>query len=102
DPLTTLIYSLSLHDALPICHPLLDDPLHPDQAHAELVLEQLAHRLHPAVAEVVDVVGDLAVPGGVVELDQLAQDGDEVALLQDRSEEHTSELQSQSNLVCRL
>src|SRR2546430_13449673 len=26
----------------------------------------------------------------------------EVAILSDRSEEHTSELQSQSNLVCRL
>src|SRR3989475_9607883 len=27
---------------------------------------------------------------------------DEIELLEDRSEEHTSELQSQSNLVCRL
>jgi hypothetical protein len=40
-------------------HALLDDPLHPDEAHAELVLQQLAHRAHAPVAEVVDVVGDL-------------------------------------------
>ena len=37
-------------------HALLDDPLHADQAHAELVLQQLADGAHAAVAEVVDVV----------------------------------------------
>ena len=37
-------------------HALLDDPLEPVEAHAHLVLEQLAHRTHPAVAQVVDVV----------------------------------------------
>ena len=37
-------------------HLLLDRPLHADQADPELVLEQLAHRPHPAVAEVIDVV----------------------------------------------
>jgi hypothetical protein len=31
--------------------------LHPDEADAELVLEQLADRAHAPVAEVVDVVG---------------------------------------------
>jgi hypothetical protein len=40
-------------------HALLDDSLHANQAHAELVLQQLANGPHPAVAEVVDVVGDL-------------------------------------------
>src|SRR5688572_13643733 len=39
---------------------------------------------------------------GVEELDELfAREGSE-HLVADRSEEHTSELQSQSNLVCRL
>src|SRR5688572_32665561 len=33
---------------------------------------------------------------------QSNQGGVEIELVQDRSEEHTSELQSQSNLVCRL
>jgi hypothetical protein len=40
-------------------HALFDDSLHADQAHSELVLQQLADRPHPAVAEVVDVVRDL-------------------------------------------
>src|SRR5437879_7532488 len=46
---------------------------------AELILGELAHRAHTAVAKVIDVV-DLAA----------------------RSEEHTSELQSPMYLVCRL
>jgi len=64
-------------------HALFDDSLHADQAHAELVLQQLANGPHAAVAEVVDVVGDLLLARRVVELDQLAQEGDEVTLLQD-------------------
>ena len=38
-------------------HPLADDPLHPGQPDPDLVLDQLADRAQPAVAEVVDVVG---------------------------------------------
>ena len=38
-------------------HPLADHPLHPGEAGAELVLDQLADRAKTAVAEVVDVVG---------------------------------------------
>ena len=37
-------------------HALLDDPLHPQQSHAHLVLYQLAHRAHTPVAKMVDVV----------------------------------------------
>ena len=37
-------------------HLFLDRTLHPDQADAELVLEQLADRAHAPVAEVIDVV----------------------------------------------
>src|SRR2546430_9530133 len=69
DTATTEIYTLSLHDALPIC----------------------SLRLFVEVA----VLG------------QLGQERAHLACLRDRrhpqrSEEHTSELQSQSNLVCRL
>src|SRR2546430_10080701 len=60
DTATTEIYTLSLHDALPISHASRDDL--PEQG---------------------------ATPSRA--------NRDEV-----RSEEHTSELQSQSNLVCRL
>ena len=38
-------------------HPLADHPLHPGEAGAELVLDELADRAQTAVAEVVDVVG---------------------------------------------
>src|SRR2546430_15958786 len=73
DTATTEIYTLSLHDALPI---------------------YFAHRLH------------LGRPGSTVHRPRLNEHGgpDVVALVHvgQRSEEHTSELQSQSNLVCRL
>src|SRR5687768_18382425 len=61
DTATTEIYTLSLHDALPI-------------SGADIALQQPLHR--PAALHVLD---DL-----------------------ERSEEHTSELQSRLHLVCRL
>src|SRR2546430_13665851 len=72
DTATTEIYTLSLHDALPIYarvlfggrHALRDGPL---------------DRLEAPIAPQPAVAGEIG-----------------------RSEEHTSELQSQSNLVCRL
>src|SRR5256885_13008941 len=64
DTATTEIYTLSLHDALPICDQLLLRTLRMPSLSAQA--------LHGAVA--LDV----------------------------RSEEHTSELQSPCNLVCRL
>src|SRR2546427_6596481 len=69
DTATTEIYTLSLHDALPIC----------------------AHR-HRA-AESVGLSGAGRAAGA-----HRSVDGFRLR----RSEEHTSELQSQSNLVCRL
>src|SRR5215211_9222267 len=63
DTATTEIYTLSLHDALPICRP-------------DLVDRELAEAVgrHALIADP----------------------------QRDRSEEHTSELQSHSDLVCRL
>src|SRR2546427_9358910 len=74
DTATTEIYTLSLHDALPI-------------SHAGLVQRAAAAavcNLH-AQAE-----------------DEGAHQQADAGRAQGRSEEHTSELQSQSNLVCRL
>src|SRR2546430_12510822 len=70
DTATTEIYTLSLHDALPILQQVLAPAI-------DLEIRELGH-------------------GGQSSrrLDGVTQD--------DRSEEHTSELQSQSNLVCRL
>src|SRR5438270_14055867 len=71
DTPTTEIYTLSLHDALPIFHSGISDIAVSDRS---LVWNS-------------DLVETL-------EFDNL--------ISQARSEEHTSELQSQSNLVCRL
>ena len=58
-------------------HPLFDEPRHPAQPHAELVGDELTHRAHAPVAQMVDVVG---VAAALVELDQVTDDGDEILL----------------------
>src|SRR3712207_8745405 len=75
DTATTEIYTLSLHDALPIW----PGPLQP----CEVRLLRVRHRTHAPAG------GRRPVPG-------------EVLHHGDRSEEHTSELQSRQYLVCRL
>ncbi len=52
-------------------HALLDGPLHPHQADAVLVFQQLAHRAHPAVGHMIDVVDGPALHT-VLELEQIA------------------------------
>src|SRR2546427_4477711 len=69
DTATTEIYTLSLHDALPISD------------HVIAKARELAPE-HPWMVQRIAAVPTSAFPT--------------------RSEEHTSELQSQSNLVCRL
>src|SRR3712207_8657268 len=73
DTATTEIYTLSLHDALPIC----------GMSGIAALLLELGH----------EVSGSDRV--GTVETDRLQRLGL-------RSEEHTSELQSRQYLVCRL
>src|SRR5689334_25152853 len=70
DTATTEIYTLSLHDALPIC----ERDQHPEVDFDEQALQRLAVQV------------DLQDPHAGI----------------GRSEEHTSELQSQFHLVCRL
>src|SRR5690606_41282724 len=81
---TTMIYTLSLHDALPICDVVGEEPGQPEGEVAEVRPEEerLAARRR---RERLDDVGQVVVFRGVR-----------------RSEEHTSELQSRENLVCRL
>src|SRR2546430_16132892 len=74
DTATTEIYTLSLHDALPISE------------------------LGVVARELVEHFPDV-LP---LELERVLPSDERTEGRGDRSEEHTSELQSQSNLVCRL
>src|SRR2546430_12739038 len=92
DTATTEIYTLSLHDALPIS----DTQRRSDQEHshrADHVVPEEGHRWR---AEVHGGHGRHARD----ETDERAKASR--PRNHRRSEEHTSELQSQSNLVCRL
>src|SRR2546430_12481832 len=73
DTATTEIYTLSLHDALPISSRVILTHRHPDHLGGVSQLRARFRGLHVSKM-----------------------------IVRDRSEEHTSELQSQSNLVCRL
>src|SRR2546427_8243057 len=75
DTATTEIYTLSLHDALPI------------------------YGIRP-----LDRANLVGLQGEIRQLGKLIDDLHDLSMTQSggRSEEHTSELQSQSNLVCRL
>src|SRR5205085_9858626 len=75
-PAPTAIYTLSLHDALPISF------------HGEEILRGIGNAVERAA-----IMAALDIPFGGFGL--LERDFR-------RSEEHTSELQSQSNIVCRL
>src|SRR3712207_8832786 len=79
DTATTEIYTLSLHDALPICGLRLPAP-------------DLLHQVPP----------DVRVSAGGGGILQVPARGHHLRVLQQRSEEHTSELQSRQYLVCRL
>src|SRR2546430_16701309 len=78
DTATTEIYTLSLHDALPILPADVGVKLHVPAATVPV------HVSLPSLT--------VTFPVGVPP----------VEVTVNRSEEHTSELQSQSNLVCRL
>src|SRR2546430_11758519 len=82
DTATTEIYTLSLHDALPICH-----------ERGVRFIDCLRRRSQMRIDTQTIT---LAAPASTV-FEYLAEPEN-----LPRSEEHTSELQSQSNLVCRL
>src|SRR5207249_10439242 len=84
-PSTTGPSTLSLHDALPISVRAVRDQ-HPDVTEIDLVREQLQDEY--------DILEELGRGGMAIVFKDV--------VLEDRSEEHTSELQSRFDLVCRL
>src|SRR5690606_42109696 len=83
DPATTEVYTLSLHDALPI-------------SAKPAPMRRPMRRIMP-------VGGSCAAAAGVAEAAPTARPGPgRAGAARPRSEEHTSELQSRENLVCRL
>src|SRR5207302_9009519 len=86
DPCTTDIYTLSLHDALPICDVV-------GSTRIPASCRSIGHGGGGSSSGLVP-----RRPGSSYVTGQaLAVDGERL-----RSEEHTSELQSRENLVCRL
>src|SRR5690349_24000460 len=73
-----VIYTLSLHDALPIYQQNIQQYSNPEQVRASHILLKTEGKDEKGVEEVKKKAEDL------------------------RSEEHTSELQSRRDLVCRL
>src|SRR5690606_39340688 len=97
DAATSAIYTLSLHDALPIC----------GAAVGVDVLARGGLRQHGRGVgrdqELGVAAGDLVLDLGAVAQGDVGVVGRAEGTAQHvRSEEHTSELQSRENLVCRL
>src|SRR2546430_15233293 len=90
DTATTEIYTLSLHDALPIWSKIIS-------AGSSTSLPGMVSPAPGYQGGEIFIANDGNAGGNWYGLR-----GDTGAAIWHRSEEHTSELQSQSNLVCRL
>src|SRR3712207_7112755 len=86
DSATSEIYTLSLHDALPILHRSIGQPRAPVRAEQRFMRFARPQFAQPS-AQAAQTLGHV---GGCQHLNPF------------RSEEHTSELQSRQYLVCRL
>src|SRR2546430_11028380 len=89
DPATTEIYPLPLHDALPI-------------SSTRARSSAAAIRSIASAREAPRVMSLNSSGSSWIETVLPASTPDSIRIPSPRSEEHTSELQSQSNLVCRL
>src|SRR5690625_7099748 len=89
--------TLSLHDALPICDKVVGDHFH-DWLH-----EVGRHQLVRCLCHKLQQLGDLLLPWVEVSLQVWVKvEKNQLVDADQRSEEHTSELQSRGHLVCRL
>src|SRR5207248_5074017 len=99
DTAPTAIYTLSLHDALPI---FAQTDLPQVLLLALCIAEQM--RFDPANDEVHPILLEHLKPGtrGIAPVKDEGQQRSPLAHQDARSEEHTSELQSPYDLVCRI
>src|SRR3712207_8001558 len=89
DTATTEIYTLSLHDALPISGTTIE-VINTDAEGRLVLADCLAHAIDHGAKRLIDVA---TLTGGIVTTFGTGHA---------RSEEHTTELQSRQYLVCRL
>src|SRR5437588_9338688 len=87
---TTEIYTLSLHDALPI------------STGQKKIFGVSQARANSVGSLIVQARGPQAIAPAQEEMRSVLRQRHHLQPQQDRSEEHTSELQSHSDLVCRL
>src|SRR5207249_11598792 len=91
-PLTSSLYTLSLHDALPISPALL--------ARVVDLLDKVPMEERDTKGDVYEyMLGKIATAG---QNGQFRTPRHIIRMMVERSEEHTSELQSRFDLVCRL
>src|SRR5206468_12916174 len=96
----TELYTLSLHDALPI---LGTKALSVDTASTEIAAADMAQVVAPDTTQSQNQTDSVNQTDNVNQTDSVLERLQDRAEEQgDRSEEHTSELQSRSDLVCRL
>src|SRR5699024_11405120 len=89
DPDTTDIYTLSLHDALPIL-------IHDNLSYSSLEKLTELDKSFPTIK-----INIIKIPDNIQnQLNKISLEGNKLPVT--RSEEHTSELQSRFDLVCRL
>src|SRR5205807_10665811 len=101
DPSLTQIYTLSLHDALPICFIECDD--HAPAKYLIVGLQLDLERSSSARLCERSVRQRCLATQSLELFDEGHGVGDDLNFIRRaRSEEHTSELQSPCNLVCRL
>src|SRR5205085_10805419 len=99
---TILIYTLSLHDALPISHVALNFFWH--QLEKQIRIEGKVEKVDARISDEYfsSRPRESQLGAWASKQSKTLRSRDELIMEYERSEEHTSELQSQSNLLCRL
>src|SRR5690606_40704736 len=100
DTPATLIYTLSLHDALPIYS--LAEQENVRRIAKQDVEREREYGISKFAKDMLEVSDNLERCIAAIKPEQVENNPDLATFLEGRSEEHTSELQSRENLVCRL